>query len=239
LRHGASNLFERTDARGATLRRMLGGIDDDVTRALEELPLFPLRGVVLFPGMALPLHVFEPRYRKMTRDALDGSRCISVVHVPDRNADMNGNPAICKVAGIGTIVSHEELPDGRFHLLVVGRARVKLQELPFREPYRRARAEVVQCEESEVEPIDLLSLKSAISAFGRVARRLDPAFDPSVPDGLTLASFSDACAARLVLDAAERQRILETPCVAARIQILTEVLTMQHHNLDLSAPELN
>jgi Lon protease-like protein len=216
---------------------MVGGQDEYLTRALEELPIFPLRGVVLFPGMALPLHIFEPRYRKMTRDVLDSHRCLSVVHVPDRNADMRGNPPICRVAGIGTIVEHEELPDGRFHVLLVGRGRVKLDELPMTGPYRRARAEVVECTYAEVGPPDIAALKSAIASFARVARRLDPAFDPTVPDNLPVSAYADACAARLVLDASQRQRILEAPCVAERIHILTEVLTIQHHDLDLEVSE--
>lgn len=218
---------------------MVGGNDDDIERALEELPLFPLRGVVLFPGMALPLHVFEPRYRQMTRDVLDGHRCLAVVHVPDRNVDLRGNPPICRVAGIGTIVEHEELPDGRYHILLVGRARVRLEELPFVGPYRKARASVFECTEAEISTPDLLALRTAMAAFGKVARRLDPSFDPTVPEDLPLSAFADACAARLVLDAAQRQRILETPCTAARFQMLTEALTLQHHDLDLASLELN
>lgn len=215
---------------------MVEALRDDIDGALDALPLFPLRGVVLFPGMALPLHVFEPRYRQMTREALETHRCMSVVHVPDRNADMRGNPAICRVAGLGTIVQHEELPDGRFHLLLVGRARVRLDELPFEAPYRRARARIVECTDAEVGPPDLAALRSAIASFTRVAKRLDPAFDPTVPDDLPLSAYADACAARLLLDADQRQRVLEAPCVAERIHILTEVLTIQHHDLDLEIP---
>jgi Lon protease-like protein len=211
--------------------------DDQLEAALGELPLFPLRGVVLFPGMALPLHVFEPRYRQMTRNALDSHRCISVVHVPDRRADLRGNPPLCRVAGVGTIVEHEELPDGRFNLLLVGRARVRLEELPFVEPYRRARARIVECTDAEVGPPDIAALRSAISSFSKVARRLDPSFDPTIPDDLPLSAFADACAARLLLDAAQRQRVLEAPCVAERVHIVTEVLTIQHHDLDLELPE--
>ncbi len=218
---------------------MLHGDVTDLELALKELPLFPLRGVVLFPGMALPLHVFEPRYCAMTRDALRSHGCLSVVHVPDRNADMRGNPAICGVAGVGTIAEHEELPDGRFYILLVGRARVRLEELAFREPYRRARAHILECDNSEVNELELVALRSTIAAFGRVARALDPTFDPSIPDDLPLGAYSDACAARLVLDSTHRQRILETPRVAARIQLLTEVLTMQYHDLDLSSPDVN
>lgn len=220
---------------------MLGGMDDELERALGNLPIFPLRGVVLFPGMALPLHIFEPRYRKMTRDVLDSHRCMSVVHVPDRDVDMRGKPPICRVAGIGTIVEHEELPDGRFHILLVGRGRVALDELPTDGPYRLARAEVIDCRTTEVRPTEMAALKSAIASFSRVATRLDGNFDPTVPDGLPLSAYADACAARLVLDATQRQRVLETPCVAERIKILIEVLTIQHHDLDLEASsrELN
>src|SRR3954462_2326372 len=102
----------------------------DLGPALSALPLFPLP-TVLFPGAMLPLHIFEPRYRAMIRDALDTHRALAVVLITDPNTlDEHGHPVIAEIAGAGVIVDHAELPSGRFNILVRGRARVRLEELP-------------------------------------------------------------------------------------------------------------
>src|SRR6185295_12990845 len=99
---------------------------------------------VLFPGALLPLHIFEPRYQEMIRDVLETHHTLSVVMVTDQSlTDEHGHPQIASIAGIGTIIDYAELPSGRFNILIRGRARVRLQELPFGEkPYRRARGTI-------------------------------------------------------------------------------------------------
>src|SRR5215468_9252705 len=111
----------------------------DLLPALSALPLFPLP-MVLFPGALMPLHIFEPRYRAMVRDLLETHRALAVVLITDHDRlDEHGHPRIAAVAGAGVIIDHVELPSGRFNILVRGRARVALEELPFGEkPYRRA-----------------------------------------------------------------------------------------------------
>ncbi|MEM9695297.1 MAG: LON peptidase substrate-binding domain-containing protein, partial [Myxococcota bacterium] len=88
----------------------------DLGPALDKLPLFPLPQVALFPGALMPLHVFEPRYRQMMADILDGHRSLSIVQVTDDAPDMAGHPSIAEVAGVGTIVEHMELPGGRYNI---------------------------------------------------------------------------------------------------------------------------
>jgi Lon protease-like protein len=102
-------------------------------------PLFPLPNVVLFPQALLPLHIFEPRYRKMTADALEGERLIAMSllrpgweHLPSTT-----NPPIHKIVGLGKIIAHEKLDDGRYYLVLRGLARAKLigeqqVDLPYR-----------------------------------------------------------------------------------------------------------
>src|SRR4051812_38976050 len=95
----------------------------------------------------LPLHVFEPRYRAMIRDALDTHRAIAVVLVTDPHpTDEHGPPAIARTAGAASIVEHGAPPGGRCNLLARGRARVRLEELPFGErcPYRRPAASIIE-----------------------------------------------------------------------------------------------
>src|SRR4051794_32714358 len=106
---------------------------------LEDVPVFPLPHVVLFPDSMLPLHIFEPRYRTMLADCLAGSTKAIVIAQIDRRGGR-----IAQVAGAGVIVEHQSLPDGRSNIVVAGRTRVRLDELmieePPRYPYKRARA---------------------------------------------------------------------------------------------------
>src|SRR5207253_4170439 len=85
--------------------------------------LFPLPNLVLFPHVVQPLHVFEPRYREMTTDALAGDRLIATALLhPDWEAVYEGHPPIHPVACLGRIVADQRLDDGRFLLLLRGLA---------------------------------------------------------------------------------------------------------------------
>src|SRR3954468_333548 len=96
----------------------------DLAPALDVLPIFPLPQTVLFPGALLPLHVFEPRYRSMVKDCLSTHKAMAVALIAGiGDRDTHGHPRIEPVAGIGVIVDHVELPDGRYNILLSGRAR--------------------------------------------------------------------------------------------------------------------
>jgi Lon protease-like protein len=216
-----------------------GGLRD-LAPALPALPLFPLP-TVLFPGALLPLHIFEPRYRAMIRDVLDTHRVLAVVFVTDASAiDDHGHPRIAAIAGVGEIVDHVELPSGRFNVLVRGRARVHLEELPFGEkPYRRAHATVIAPPPGEVEPSDLAALVSAATAFTARVRERDPSFELSLPKDAPAGAVADLCAHHLVLDARERQSALETLAVGPRVRRVTEALALQRLALSNDPREMN
>jgi Lon protease-like protein len=108
------------------------------------LSLFPLPNVVLFPGMPLPLHIFEPRYRRMIADALETCRTIGMTHLrPGWEAEYADRPALYPVGCAGLIERHEALDDGRCNILLRGQSRFRILEerLPSRERLR-AEAEV-------------------------------------------------------------------------------------------------
>jgi len=112
---------------------------------LERLIIFPLPRVVLLPAMPMPLHIFEPRYRAMTRSALENERYIAMATLdPSGEEDSAQRPRVRPYVGVGAITEWEELPDGRFHILLegVGRARV-LTEHRTSELYREVRAAAV------------------------------------------------------------------------------------------------
>ena len=100
--------------------------------------------MVLFPHALLPLHIFEERYRAMMRDVLTGTRFLAIsLLVPDARAEEE-LPAVQPIAGVGEVVMAHELPDGRFNLVVRGRARIRIdRELPSGRPYRLVTATVL------------------------------------------------------------------------------------------------
>src|SRR5262249_4160853 len=109
------------------------------------IPVFPLPNVVLFPQVMLPLHIFEPRYRLMTADALAGDRFLGMVLLrPGWESDYQGRPAVYPVGCLGRILAEQRLDDGRFNLVLRGVARMRLsKEIEQDKPYRYARAELL------------------------------------------------------------------------------------------------
>jgi hypothetical protein len=194
--------------------------------ALAALPLFPLPDVVLFPGALLPLHVFEPRYRELTADVLAGRRIMGVARLrPGYQADYAGRPPIFSVAGAGYVVKAEELPDGRYNILLRGVARVQLdEELPAERAYRRARAHVLVDTRSARPGAlprlrgDLVTLCDRLSMLlgdgGLELRELSRGVGSP-------AAFADMLAAALVLDPDDRQALLEATDPADRLETLT------------------
>jgi Lon protease-like protein len=104
------------------------------------LPLFPLPNVVHFPGTRLPLHIFEPRYRRMVADLLElpeAERRVGMILVAaDRRT---GAAELVEPGCAGRLVEHEALPDGRSNIVLEGEYRFALEELVDGKPYRQAR----------------------------------------------------------------------------------------------------
>src|SRR5690606_30929956 len=125
-----------------TMRETLSPPDPE---ALTALPIFPLPNCVLLPGGLLPLHVFEPRYRELTRDCLAGHQLMAIARLrPGYESTYYGRPPVYERCGVGRIICSEELPDGRFALLLRGVARVEIaRELPADHAYRRVEARLL------------------------------------------------------------------------------------------------
>jgi len=109
----------------------------------RPVPLFPLDKVVLMPMQVAPLHLFEPRYRQMVDEALDGPGLIAMAVFGRRDweQEYHGNPPLRPAVCVGRIAEHEKLPDGRYNILLQGlcRARITKEEMPDADRmYRRA-----------------------------------------------------------------------------------------------------
>jgi Lon protease-like protein len=127
-----------------------------VTRLPAAVPLFPLPNVVLFPKAVLPLHIFEERYRKMTGDVLRTHRQVAMSLLrPGWEKDYYARPAVEPVVCVGTILSHERLPDGRYNFLLQGHTRARIVREVGDEPYRQAELEpLTESENSEFDLAD-------------------------------------------------------------------------------------
>src|SRR5437588_12763063 len=103
---------------------------DDSTQkrgALSAVALFPLPNVVLFPRAVLPLHIFEERYKSMTADVLQGSRQLAMALLKEGwEKNYHGRPEIEPVVCVGTILTHERLPDGKYNFLLQGHTRARI-----------------------------------------------------------------------------------------------------------------
>lgn len=200
--------------------------------ALDELPIFPLGQVVLFPNALLPLHIFEPRYQTMLKTVLATNGAMAIGHVEDpADLDALGNPKISAIAGAGCIVEHESLPGGRSNIVVRGVARVLIDELPYVSPYRRARATILRDPPSTVVSAERTALLGAAASFATAVRRHDASFSFEVPSDLEDAALADTCAHHLIVDPAVRQQVLEELDVVARVRSVTSELVIQRRTL--------
>lgn len=195
---------------------------------IQEVPIFPLPQVVLFPGALLPLHIFEPRYRTMTQAALASNQLICMANIVDASrVNSLDQPEIPAIAGLGEIVDHQRLEDGRFNLLLLGRARVELEEWPFLPPYRRASVTVLGSTGTEPTADERSVLTVAIQRQVARVRSKHPEFEFDYPPELPTSQVLDLCAHYLVSDSRVRQELLETLDVNVRLQRCLDTLMDQ------------
>lgn len=135
---------------------------------LSRLAIFPLPSAVLFPNGTLPLHVFEPRYKKLVADCLERGLPLAIWQIDPRGAQTEWGPAIHRVATAGRIGTHVKLPDGRLDIVVVGLERVRfIAEDESGEPYR-----VVRVERHPVMPIERASIAGRVETLKGLAGML-------------------------------------------------------------------
>jgi Lon protease-like protein len=187
--------------------------------ALPEMPLFPLGSTVLFPHTLLPLHIFEPRYREMTRHALDTHKIIAIVQC-DRDEN------VAEVAGVGRIVHHELLPDGRYHILLQGIGRVRLEEeLHHAERrFRSARASFLKSDDDDETARALHALKACYDQLRATLPQNDDSLGELIGNVEDPGVIADVVCAAALSDPAARQRALAETHVASRLDLATEGL---------------
>ncbi len=197
--------------------------DADVVDTLPPtIPLFPLQDVMLFPNISRPFHIFEPRYRAMVSDALNGDRVIGMVLVePGHDDNFDGTPPIYAVGCAGVIDDVQMFPDGRYNIVLKGLTKFRVLRENLDLAYRVAEVEALPEVIDEDERAELRAQRPALSAA--FARRVPEAEPP--PPELTDEDFVNGLAQFLVLDPSDRQHLLEQDGPLARSLALLEVMS--------------
>ncbi len=191
--------------------------------ALSSLPIFPLANCVLLPNGLLPLHVFEPRYRELTKHCLDSHHLMAIARLrPGYESAYYGRPPVFERCGVGKIICSEELPDGRFTLLLRGIARVEIaRELPPETTYRRVEARLLDDASSDQVEIKQHQ-RRLITLCDRLAEVIEqggPQLRDLVRSFEAPGECADAVAAALIMDPDARQELLEACDPMVRLQV--------------------
>ena len=191
---------------------------------LLRVPVFPLAGALLFPRSQLPLHIFEPRYRAMTRDAMAGDRLIAMVQ-PRDDAEP---PGLFDVGCLGRIGTCEELDDGRFNLVLEGLSRFRIvREAAVDTLYRQIDADRSGFEE-DADAVLHLAQRAEVE---REARRYADALGYMVEWGevsrLDDENLVNGIAQIAPLDIGSKQALLEATDLADRADLLVQFMQFQ------------
>jgi Lon protease-like protein len=193
-----------------------------------RVPIFPLSGALLFPRSQLPIHIFEPRYREMTRDAIDSGGQIAMIQ-PQRYDDDNKAP-LYAVGCVGEIVGVEEMDDGRFNIVLLGSNRFRLiREIENDTLYRCAEVDISAFNDSEPDALPMIQR----AEVEREARKLGDALGLAV-DWAAVARLDDemlvnAIAQVAPFDVGAKQALLEELSLDGRADLLVQL--MQFHRM--------
>ncbi|HBP10928.1 MAG TPA: hypothetical protein DD452_03210 [Nitrospina sp.] len=199
----------------------------------QVIPLFPLPSTVFYPGTPLPLHIFEPRYRQMTADALEGERKIGMVLLkPDWEAAYFNRPEIFPMGCVGSIEKEIRHPDGKYNFTLVGLRRFRILREVDGKLYRCAEIDLLE-EQNEQE----IGEKPNVTRDGLIERYRE--FTSLIPKnnslkeepdwnlGNLLSQFVDRFAYRLDLSLEQKQTFLEEQDVLRRAEFLHDFLKMK------------
>ena len=190
-----------------------------------RIPVFPLAGALLFPRAQLPLHIFEPRYRAMVRDALAGDRLIGMIQ--PRGA--GEPPPLFDVGCLGRIEGAEELEDGRFNIVLEGLGRFRVaREASVETLYRQVDAERGGFNDAaEAEPLGLAQRAELEREARRYADALGYSVDWDAVTRLDDEMLVNAIAQVAPFDVGSKQALLEAPDIAERCDLLVQFMQFQ------------
>jgi Lon protease-like protein len=200
------------------------------------LPLFPLPNIVFFPHTRLPLHVFEPRYREMVKDALEADQRIGIVLLrPGWESDYFGAPGTFECGTLGTIEHAVPVEDNRFNIVVRGDVRFRILEEVSRLPYRTAR--VLAHPEAPRALEEAYRKREWLADLSRQYLEYLPE-QTEVPEieTVNLDALANALIMSLNLDVEEKQKLLEMDDVLARAEQIGTELAGRIESLKFLSP---
>ena len=200
----------------------------DKVRGINELPVFPLP-VVLFPGVPLPLHIFEPRYRQMLTDIGDGNKLFGVSYF-DSTTATNDVPPAGHVGCVAEVTQTQVFPDGRSNILTLGVVRYRIESYVERgDPYLVAKLSYFEDEEEDEAALVGLT-KEVAEAFTRIAQAVRTINDErtTLPDisNTEPQRLSFLVAAAMEIEAEVKQEMLEMRSTFARLERLRAMLSV-------------
>ena len=192
--------------------------------ALLRVPVFPLAGALLFPGSQLPLHIFEPRYRAMVRDALASDRLIAMVQPRDEAEP----PALFEVGCIGRIGACEELEDGRYNIVLEGLSRFRIaREAAVDTLYRQIDADRSVFVEDEDQVLAMVQRAEIEREARRYADALGYRVEWDAVSRLDDEMLVNGIAQIAPLDPGSKQALLEATDIVERADLLVQFMQFQ------------
>ena len=204
------------------------------------IPLFPLPTTVFYPNTSLPLHIFEPRYRSMVADALNGKGEIGMILLkPGWKSDYQGTPEIMTIGCLGKIKQYSELPEGKYNILLSGLYRFRILNEIKGKIYRQAQVEFLK----EINDKDLTSEPSPIKEQLIKIMRL---YLKNLPEGKkiehtldmkncqNLAEFVDKLTHHFDLPVNKMQEFLEQQDVQKRANALYSLIEFKKQLIQIS-----
>jgi Lon protease-like protein len=200
-------------------------------------PLFPIPGAILFPRTQLPLHIFEPRYRDMVRDAVDGDGMIAIVQPQLFESEPRKTLPLYAVGCVGEIVGIEELENGRFNIVLNGSNRFRIiSEVDLGTPYRNADLDVGAFDDREPGPLGIAQRAEVEREARRLGDALGLAVDWSAVSRLDDEMLVNAIAQVAPFDVSAKQALLESESLDSRADLLVQL--MQFVRLSQGGAEL-
>jgi Lon protease-like protein len=203
--------------------------------------LFPLPNLVLFPEVIEPLHIFEPRYRQMTADALATDRLIAMVLLKSAREEVGAErPALHRVACLGKILADERFEDGRYNIVLQGFRRLRiLSEINHDKLYRSARVELLYdtgAPTTEEVRAYLRELSQFVIPWLKAIRLASEPVTKLLEAGLPLKEVVDVLASTLALKIEFKQELLEELDVGKRTRRLLHYLQTERPSKSAAPP---
>jgi len=195
-----------------------------------RIPLFPLAGAILLPRAQLPLHIFEPRYRDMVRDALAGPGRIGMIQPKPGAHDFEAAEPVdlFHTGCLGEIVAAEELDDGRFNIVLHGSNRFRLiAERDLGTAYRQADVDLAAFDDDEPPALALVQRAEVEREARRFGDALGLAVDWGAVGQLDDEMLVNAIAQVAPFDVGAKQALLEEPTLAGRADLVVQLMQFQ------------